>query len=188
MFRFIRFLLWALLIVCLMLAIGAGSRPIYTGSASPEAPDSAAFMTTLEEISEFQTLRVGISGIVTAEEKPSWIWQSDSKIVLLVKGYATYGVDLDQVSVAMDAQRLVVTLPRPRVTACWVDVVESSVWDRHEGLLHDASSDLDARAYAAGLALVRREAQREDVVKTARLRAEVIIRELADRPVEVIWM
>ncbi|MCA9310235.1 MAG: DUF4230 domain-containing protein [Phycisphaerales bacterium] len=187
MFRMFRFLLWAGLVACLMLAIGGGGRWTPRPATAPRVA-SAALLATLEEIGELQTLRVGIQGIVSAEEKSPWIWQGDSKVVLLVKGYATYGLDLDRASVALNAHEIVVTLPTPRITNCWVDVVESTIWDRQEGFLHDPGPALDARAYAEALALVRREANQEQIARKAQMRAEEIIRGLADRPVRVIWI
>ncbi|MEZ6232892.1 MAG: DUF4230 domain-containing protein [Phycisphaerales bacterium] len=134
----------------------------------------------LTPLARLDALRVEVSGVVEAVQPPEWVIDRPSRLVLIVRGAALYGVpDLERARVLVSGNRVRVVLPAPVVVESWVDAERTQVWRRHGGVLAGADESLDQAAWSAAAALVLEAAQRADHAEQARRRAEALVESIA---------
>ena len=74
-----------------------------------------------------------MSGIVNASQPDRHWWQGESRLVLLVRGPALYWIDLTELDVDIQKDRISICLQPPRVAEVWVDGERSQIWRREIG-------------------------------------------------------
>ena len=143
-----------LIILGLVLAIGAGVAlfvallwvPLPLSSAPPRIQNTATMLKQIQTLSELVTVKYVLEKVVILEDIK---WYGENRVLLVAHGVVKAGVDLQEIKpedVRVDDKKVVMKLPRARITDAYLDDQKTRVVDRTTGLLRTFDKDLEQSA------------------------------------------
>ncbi|PYJ87384.1 MAG: hypothetical protein DME22_01870 [Verrucomicrobia bacterium] len=143
-----------LIILGLALAIGAGVAlfvallwvPLPRSSAPPRIQNTATMLKQVQTLSELVTVKYVLEKVVILEDIK---WYGENRVLLVAHGVVKAGVDLQEIKpedVRVDDKKVVMKLPRARITDAYLDDQKTRVVDRTTGLLRTFDKDLEQSA------------------------------------------
>ena len=143
-----------LIILGLVLAIGAGVAlfvallwvPLPLSSAPPRIQNTATMLKQVQTLSELVTVKYVLEKVVILEDIK---WYGENRVLLVAHGVVKAGVDLQEIKpedVRVDDKKVVMKLPRARITDAYLDDQKTRVVDRTTGLLRTFDKDLEQSA------------------------------------------
>ena len=143
-----------LIILGLVLAIGAGVAlfvallwvPLPRSSAPPRIQNTATMLKQVQTLSELVTVKYVLEKVVILEDIK---WYGENRVLLVAHGVVKAGVDLQEIKpedVRVDDKKVVMKLPRARITDAYLDDQKTRVVDRTTGLLRTFDKDLEQSA------------------------------------------
>src|SRR5437879_10823567 len=138
-----------LIILGLVLAIGAGVAlfvallwvPLPRSSAPPRIQNTATMLKQVQTLSELVTVKYVLEKVVILDDIK---WYGENRVLLVAHGVVKAGVDLQEIKpedVRVRDEKLLLNLPRARITDVYLDEQKTRVADRSTGSL--AASDTD---------------------------------------------
>src|SRR6266700_3145803 len=131
-----------LIIVGLVLAIAAGTALFIAMlwlrvpgmSATPKIQNTATILKQVQTLSDLVTVKYVLEKVVILEDIK---WYGESRVLLIAHGIVKAGVDLQEIKpedVRMEDKKLLLKLPRARITDVYLDEQKTRVVDRSTGL------------------------------------------------------
>ena len=143
-----------LIIVGLVLAIGMGValfiallfvRPPATG-APTKIQSTATIVQQVQTLSELVTVKYVLEKVVILDDIK---WYGENRVLLVAHGIVKAGVDLQEIKpedVRVEDKKIMLKLPRARITDVYLDDQKTRVVDRSTGLLRAFDKDLEQNA------------------------------------------
>jgi hypothetical protein len=179
-----------LIIIGLVLAIATGValfvalllvRPA-GGGAPPKIQNTATIIQQVQTLSELVTVKYVLEKVVILDDIK---WYGENRVLLVAHGIVKAGVDLQEIKpedVRVEDKKVLLRLPRARITDVYLDEHKTRVVDRSTGLLRAFDKDLEqnARRQAVEDLRIAARANRiyEDAEERARLQLANLFRQL----------
>ena len=151
---------------------------------------TTAIITQIQSLNELVTVKYVVEKIVKLDAEPSLLGKD--RVVLLLHAVVKAGVDLKSLrpqDVAVSGNRMVLTLPSPRITDCYVDERKTEVWEHSTAFWRPLDKDLELNARRQALEQIRLAAGEQGIQKEALERAQfqlqLFLRTLGFKDVEV---
>jgi len=175
-----------LMIVGLMLAIAMGValfiallyfRPPAIG-APLKIQNTATIVKQVQTLAELVTVKYVLEKVVILDDIK---WYGENRVLLLAHGIVKAGVDLQEIKpedVRVEDKRIVLTLPRARITDVYLDDQKTRVVDRSTGLLRTFDKDLEQNARRQAVDDLRIAARSNRIYEDAEERARLQVANL----------
>ena len=179
-----------LIIVGLVLAIAIGMalfiallfvRPPGIGTA-PKIQNTATLVQQVQTLAELVTVKYVLEKVVILDDIK---WYGENRVLLVAHGIVKAGVDLKEIKpedVRVEEKKIVVKLPRARITDVYLDDQKTRVVDRSTGLFRAFDKDLEQNARRQAVDELRIAARSnriyEDAEERARLQLANLFRQL----------
>src|SRR6266487_2678215 len=132
-----------LIILGLVLAIAAGVTLFIAllwvrlpgMSVPPKIQNTATILKQVQTLSELVTVKYVLEKVVILEDIK---WYGENRVLLVAHGIVKAGVDLKEIKpedVRVEDKKIVLKLPRARITDVYLDDQKTRVVDRSTGLL-----------------------------------------------------
>ena len=170
-----------LIIVGLVLAIAMGValfiallfvRPPATG-APPKIQSTATIVQQVQTLSELVTVKYVLEKVVILDDIK---WYGENRVLLVAHGIVKAGVDLQEIKpedVRVEDKRILLKLPRARITDVYLDDQKTRVVDRSTGLLRAFDKDLEQNARRQAVEDLRIAARSNRIYEDAEERARL---------------
>ncbi len=170
-----------LIIVGLVLAIAMGValfiallfvRPPATG-APPRIQSTATIVQQVQTLSELVTVKYVLEKVVILDDIK---WYGENRVLLVAHGIVKAGVDLQEIKpedVRVEDKRILLKLPRARITDVYLDDQKTRVVDRSTGLLRAFDKDLEQNARRQAVEDLRIAARSNRIYEDAEERARL---------------
>ena len=170
-----------LIIVGLVLAIAMGValfiallfvRPPATG-APPKIQSTATIVQQVQTLSELVTVKYVLEKVVILDDIK---WYGENRVLLVAHGIVKAGVDLQEIKpedVRVEDKKIVLKLPRARITDVYLDDQKTRVVDRSTGLLRAFDKDLEQNARRQAVEELRIAARSNRIYEDAEERARL---------------
>ena len=170
-----------LIIVGLMLAIAMGValfiallfvRPPAIG-APPKIQSTATIVQQVQTLSELVTVKYVLEKVVILDDIK---WYGENRVLLVAHGIVKAGVDLQEIKpedVRVEDKKIVLKLPRARITDVYLDDQKTRVVDRSTGLLRAFDKDLEQNARRQAVDDLRIAARSNRIYEDAEERARL---------------
>ena len=170
-----------LIIVGLVLAIAMGValfiallfvRPPATG-APPKIQSTATIVQQVQTLSELVTVKYVLEKVVILDDIK---WYGENRVLLVAHGIVKAGVDLQEIKpedVRVEDKKLLLKLPRARITDVYLDEQKTRVVDRSTGLLRAFDKDLEQNARRQAVEELRIAARSNRIYEDAEERARL---------------
>ena len=170
-----------LIIVGLVLAIAMGValfiallfvRPPATG-APPRIQSTATIVQQVQTLSELVTVKYVLEKVVILDDIK---WYGENRVLLVAHGIVKAGVDLQEIKpedVRVEDKRILLKLPRARITDVYLDDEKTRVVDRSTGLLRAFDKDLEQNARRQAVEDLRIAARSNRIYEDAEERARL---------------
>ena len=170
-----------LIIVGLMLAIAMGValfiallfvRPPAIG-APPKIQSTATIVQQVQTLSELVTVKYVLEKVVILDDIK---WYGENRVLLVAHGIVKAGVDLQEIKpedVRVEDKKIVLKLPRARITDVYLDDQKTRVVDRSTGLLRAFDKDLEQNARRQAIENLRTAARSNRIYEDAEERARL---------------
>jgi len=170
-----------LIIVGLVLAIGMGValfiallfvRPPATG-APPKIQSTATIVQQVQTLSELVTVKYVLEKVVILDDIK---WYGENRVLLVAHGIVKAGVDLQEIKpedVRVEDKKIMLKLPRARITDVHLDDQKTRVVDRSTGLLRAFDKDLEQNARRQAVEELRIAARSNRIYEDAEERAQL---------------
>jgi hypothetical protein len=170
-----------LIIVGLMLAIALGValfiallfvRPPAIG-APPKIQSTATIVQQVQTLSELVTVKYVLEKVVILDDIK---WYGENRVLLVAHGIVKAGVDLQEIKpedVRVEDKRILLKLPRARITDVYLDDQKTRVVDRSTGLLRAFDKDLEQNARRQAVDDLRIAARSNRIYEDAEERARL---------------
>ena len=170
-----------LIIVGLALAIAMGValfiallfvRPPATG-APPKIQSTATIVQQVQTLSELVTVKYVLEKVVILDDIK---WYGENRVLLVAHGIVKAGVDLQEIKpedVRVEDKKIVLKLPRARITDVYLDDQKTRVVDRSTGLLRAFDKDLEQNARRQAVEDLRIAARSNRIYEDAEERARL---------------
>ena len=170
-----------LIIVGLALAIAMGValfiallfvRPPATG-APPRIQSTATIVQQVQTLSELVTVKYVLEKVVILDDIK---WYGENRVLLVAHGIVKAGVDLQEIKpedVRVEDKRILLKLPRARITDVYLDDQKTRVVDRSTGLLRAFDKDLEQNARRQAVEDLRIAARSNRIYEDAEERARL---------------
>jgi hypothetical protein len=143
-----------LIIVGLVLAIATGVAlfialllvRLPAIGAPPKIQNSATVIQQIQTLAELVTVKYVLEKVVILDDIK---WYGENRVLLVAHGIVKAGVDLQEIKpedVRVEDKRVVLKLPRARITDVYLDDQKTRVVDRSTGLLRAFDKDLEQNA------------------------------------------
>src|SRR2546421_9272988 len=143
-----------LIIVGLVLAIAAGVALFVAllwvrlpgMRAGPKIQNTATILQQVQTLSDLVSVKYVLEKVVILEDIK---WYGENRVLLVAHGIVKAGVDLQEIKpedVRVDDKKVVMKLPRARITDAYLDDQKTRVVDRTTGLLRAFDKDLEQSA------------------------------------------
>src|SRR5881394_30589 len=175
-----------LMIVGLMLAIAMGValfiallyfRPPAIG-APLKIQNTATIVKQVQTLAQLVTVKYVLEKVVILDDIK---WYGENRVLLLAHGIVKAGVDLQEIKpedVRVEDKRIVLTLPRARITDVYLDDQKTRVVDRSTGLLRTFDKDLEQNARRQAVDDLRIAARSNRIYEDAEERARLQVANL----------
>ena len=143
-----------LTIVGLVLAIAAGVmgfmallwlRPPWIG-ASPRIQNTATLLKQVQTLSDLVTVKYVLEKVIILEDVR---WYGENRVLLVAHGIVKAGIDLREIKaddVRLEDRKVILKLPRAKITDAYLDDHQTRVVDRTTGILRTFDKDLEQNA------------------------------------------
>ena len=170
-----------LIIVGLVLAIGMGValfiallfvRPPATG-APLKIQSTATLVQQVQTLSELVTVKYVLEKVVILDDIK---WYGENRVLLDAHGIIKAGVDLQEIKpedVGVEDKKILLKLPRARITDVYLDEQKTRVVDRSTGLLRAFDKDLEQNARRQAVEDLRIAARSNRIYEDAEERARL---------------
>ena len=170
-----------LIIVGLALAIALGValfialllvRPPAIG-APPKIQSTATIVQQVQTLSELVTVKYVLEKVVILDDIK---WYGENRVLLVAHGIVKAGVDLQEIKpedVRVEDKKIVLKLPRARITDVYLDDQKTRVVDRSTGLLRAFDKDLEQNARRQAVDELRIAARSNRIYEDAEERARL---------------
>ena len=170
-----------LIIVGLVLAIAMGValfiallfvRPSAI-SAPPKIQSTATIIQQVQTLSELVTVKYVLEKVVILDDIK---WYGENRVLLVAHGIVKAGVDLQEIKpedVRVEDKKIVLKLPRARITDVYLDDQKTRVVDRSTGLLRAFDKDLEQNARRQAVDELRIAARSNRIYEDAEERARL---------------
>ena len=170
-----------LIIVGLVLAIAMGValfiallfvRPPAIG-APPKIQSTATIVQQVQTLSELVTVKYVLEKVVILDDIK---WYGENRVMLVAHGIVKAGVDLQEIKpedVRVEDKKIVLKLPRARITDVYLDDQKTRVVDRSTGLLRAFDKDLEQNARRQAVDDLRIAARSNRIYEDAEERARL---------------
>jgi len=170
-----------LIIVGLVLAIAMGValfiallfvRPPATG-APPRIQSTATIVQQVQTLSELVTVKYVLEKVVILDDIK---WYGENRVLLVAHGIVKAGVDLQEIKpedVRIEDKKVLLKLPRARITDVYLDDEKTRVVDRSTGLLRAFDKDLEQNARRQAVEDLRIAARSNRIYEDAEERARL---------------
>jgi hypothetical protein len=170
-----------LIIVGLVLAIAMGValfiallfvRPPAIG-APPKIQSTATIVQQIQTLSELVTVKYVLEKVVILDDIK---WYGENRVLLVAHGIVKAGVDLQEIKpedVRVEDKKIVLKLPRARITDVYLDDQKTRVVDRSTGLLRAFDKDLEQNARRQAIDELRIAARFHRIYEDAEERARL---------------
>ena len=170
-----------LIIVGLVLAIAMGValfiallfvRPPATG-APPKIQSTATIVQQVQTLSELVTVKYVLEKVVILDDIK---WYGENRVLLVAHGIVKAGVDLQEIKpedVRVEDKKILLKLPRARITDVYLDDQKTRVVDRSTGLLRAFDKDLEQNARRQAVEDLRIAARSNRIYEDAEERARL---------------
>src|SRR5207247_9095610 len=175
-----------LIIVGLALAIALGValfiallfiRPP-AGGAPPKIQSTTTIVQQVQTLSELVTVKYVLEKVVILDDIK---WYSENRVLLVAQGIVKAGVDLQEIKpedVRIEDKKVLLKLPRARITDVYLDDEKTRVVDRSTGLLRAFDKDLEQNARRQAVEDLRRAALHNGIYGDAEERARLLLTNL----------
>ena len=150
--------------------------------AQPKIQNTATIVQQVQTLSELVTVKYVLEKVVILDDIK---WYGENRVLLVAHGIVKAGVDLQEIKpedVRVEDKRVVLKLPRARITDVYLDDQKTRVVDRSTGLLRAFDKDLEqnARRQAVDDLRIAARAHRiyEDAEERARLQVATLFHQL----------
>jgi hypothetical protein len=170
-----------LIIVGLVLAITMGValfiallfvRPPAIG-APPKIQSTATIVQQVQTLSELVTVKYVLEKVVILDDIK---WYGENRVLLVAHGIVKAGVDLQEIKpedVRVEDKKILLKLPRARITDVYLDDQKTRVVDRSTGLLRAFDKDLEQNARRQAVEDLRIAARSNRIYEDAEERARL---------------
>jgi len=170
-----------LIIVGLALAIALGValfvalllvRPPSIGTP-PKIQSTATIVQQVQTLSELVTVKYVLEKVVILDDIK---WYGENRVLLVAHGIVKAGVDLQEIKpedVRVEDKKIVLKLPRARITDVYLDDQKTRVVDRSTGLLRAFDKDLEQNARRQAVEELRIAARSNRIYEDAEERARL---------------
>jgi len=170
-----------LIIVGLVLAIAMGValfiallfvRPSAI-SAPPKIQSTATIIQQVQTLSELVTVKYVLEKVVILDDIK---WYGENRVLLVAHGIVKAGVDLKEIKpedVRVEDKKIVLKMPRARITDVYLDDQKTRVVDRSTGLLRAFDKDLEQNARRQAVDELRIAARSNRIYEDAEERARL---------------
>src|SRR6266498_3263914 len=170
-----------LIIVGLALAIAMGValfiallfvRPP-SGGASLKIQSTATIVQQVQTLAELVTVKYVLEKVVILDDIK---WYGENRVLLVAHGIVKAGVDLQEIKpedVRVADRKILLKLPRARITDVYLDDQKTRVVDRSTGLLRAFDKDLEQNARRQAVEDLRIAARYNGIQADAEERARV---------------
>lgn len=145
------------------------------GAAAYNTP---ALLTQVQALSELVTVKYVIEKVevleVPSENIVGQALGSHNRMLLLAHGVVKAGIDLDRLTAAdiqISGKKVVIKMPKARITDAYLDEKETKVIDRTTGLLAPPAKDLEQVTRRNALDNIQRAARTSGILSEADQRA-----------------
>ncbi len=155
-------------------------RWIKFGSSS-KTYNTATLLQQVRTISELVTVQYVIEKIVVLEDVKWIAGLGESRVLMIAHGIVKAGIDLGQLQpgdLQISNKRVIIKLPRPRITDAYLDDNQTRIVERSTGLLRSFDKDLEQTARQNAIDDIRRAARNSGILKDANDRAQAQLRHL----------
>src|SRR5947207_2326440 len=104
-------------------------------SAPPKIQNTATILQQIQTLSELVTVKYVLERVVILEDIK---WYGENRVLLVAHGVVKAGVDLQEIKpedVRVEDKRVIVRLPRAKITDVYLDEHKTRVVDRTTGIL-----------------------------------------------------
>jgi Protein of unknown function (DUF4230) len=170
-----------LIIVGLVLAIAMGValfiallfvRPPAM-AAPPKIQSTATIVQQVQTLSELVTIKYVLEKVVILDDIK---WYGENRVLLVAHGIVKAGVDLQEIKpedVRLKDKKILLKLPRARITDVYLDDQKTRVVDRFTGLLRAFDKDLEQNARRQAVEDLRIAARSNRIYEDAEERARL---------------
>jgi hypothetical protein len=170
-----------LIIVGLMLAIAMGValfiallfvRPPAIG-APPKIQSTATIVQQVQTLAELVTVKYVLEKVVILDDIK---WYGENRVLLVAHGIVKAGVDLQEIKpedVRVEDKKILLKMPRARITDVYLDDQKTRVVDRSTGLLRAFDKDLEQNARRQAVEELRIAARFNRIYEDAEERARL---------------
>jgi hypothetical protein len=170
-----------LIIVGLVLAIATGValfiallfiRPPGIGAA-PRIQSTATIIQQVQTLAELVTVKYVLEKVVILDDIK---WYGENRVLLVAHGIVKAGVDLQEIKpedVRVEDKKIVLKLPRARITDVYLDDQKTRVVDRATGLFRAFDKDLEQNARRQAIDELRIAARSNRIYEDAEERARL---------------
>jgi hypothetical protein len=170
-----------LIIVGLALAIAMGValfiallfvRPPASG-ASPKIQSTTTIVQQVQTLAELVTVKYVLEKVVILDDIR---WYGENRVLLVAHGIVKAGVNLEEIKpedVRVEDKKILLKLPRARITDVYLDDQKTRVVDRSTGLLRAFDRDLEQNARRQAVDDLRIAARANRIYEDAEERARL---------------
>jgi hypothetical protein len=147
-------------------------RPLTLG-APPKIQSTATIIQQVQTLSELVTVKYVLEKVVILDDIK---WYGENRVLLVAHGIVKAGVDLQEIKpedVRVQDKKIVLKLPRARITDVYLDDQKTRVVDRSTGLLRAFDKDLEQNARRQAVDDLRIAARMHRIYEDAEERARL---------------
>ena len=170
-----------LIIVGLALAIALGVAlfvallfvHLPSSGTPPKIQSTATIVQQVQTLSELVTVKYVLEKVVILDDIK---WYGENRVLLVAHGIVKAGVDLQEIKpedVRVEDKKIVLKLPRARITDVYLDDQKTRVVDRSTGLLRAFDKDLEQNARRQAVDELRIAARSNRIYEDAEERARL---------------
>jgi hypothetical protein len=139
--------------------------------ASPQILNTAAILKQVQTLSQLVTVKYVLEKVVVLDDAK---WYGESRVILVAHGVVKAGIDLEGLQAAdvkISDRKIILTLPRPRMTDVYLDDHRTEILERTTGIMRIFDKDLEQNARRQAVDDIRRAALDNGILKDADERA-----------------
>jgi hypothetical protein len=141
--------------------------------APPKIQNTSTVIQQIQTLAELVTVKYVLEKVVILDDIK---WYGENRVLLVAHGIVKAGVDLQEIKpedVRVEDKRVVLKLPRARITDVYLDDQKTRVVDRSTGLLRAFDKDLEQNARRQAVDDLRIAARAHRIYEDAEERARL---------------
>ena len=150
-----RLVILCFVLICIFgfgLFIGTLFRKETLPPKAPQIANTATILKQIQTLSELTTVKYVLEKVVVLEDPK---WYGENRVTLIAHGIVKGGIDFKSISegdIQVSDKKISIMLPRPIITAAYLDDSKTQVLEHSTGLLRTFDKDLQqsARKQAVG--------------------------------------